>query len=104
MSALLRLVLRGERRAKLLGLLEENLREHEEVGRLDDSYPAYSEVTADVLLLSGGKSGSWVHPAYDRLTEVLQSSQIRTFPKLDHFGPEKGADVIAAAVTAHLVG
>ena len=38
-AAILRLAFRRERRAKVHGLLEANLHEHQEVGRLDDSYP-----------------------------------------------------------------
>jgi pimeloyl-ACP methyl ester carboxylesterase len=105
MSAVLRLVFRGERRAKIFQLLDANLHEHEEVGRLDDSYPNYREVSADVLLMAGGKSDlPWVAPAFDRLTEVLPSARVHTFPKLDHFGPDqKGPADVAEAVTAFLL-
>src|SRR5258705_9342944 len=104
-SAVLRLVFRGERRAKIFQLLDANLHEHEEVGRLDDSYPNYREVSADVLLMAGGKSDlPWVAPAFDRLTEVLPSARVHTFPKLDHVGPHhKGPTEIAEAVTAFLL-
>jgi pimeloyl-ACP methyl ester carboxylesterase len=105
MSAILRLVFRGEQRAKILQLLEPNLHEHEELGRLDDSYPNYREVSADVLLMAGGKSDlPWVAPAFDRLTEVLPSARIHTFPKLDHIGPHhKGPAEVAETVTAFLL-
>jgi len=85
MSAILRLVFRGEKRAKILQLLEANLHEHEQVGRLDDSYANYREVSAEVLLMAGRKSGlPYVGPAFDRLTEVLPSAQVHIFAKLDH--------------------
>lgn len=105
MSAILRLVFRGERRAKIVRLLNANLREHEEVGRLDDSYPNYREVAADVLLMAGGKSDlPHVAPAFDRLTQVLPSARIHMFPKLDHFGPHhKGQADVAEAVRAFLL-
>ncbi|MFG2045472.1 alpha/beta fold hydrolase [Dactylosporangium sp. NPDC048998] len=105
MSAILRLVFRGERRAKIFQLLEANLREHEQVGRLDDSYPNYREVSADVLLMAGGKSGlPYVAPAFDRLTEVLPSARVHTFANLDHFGPDhKGPAEVADTVTAFLL-
>jgi pimeloyl-ACP methyl ester carboxylesterase len=105
MSAILRLVVRGERRAKIFQLLDANLHEHQEVGRLDDSYPNYREVSADVLLMAGGRSNlPWVAPAFDRLTEVLPSARVHTFPKLDHFGPDqKGPAEVAEAVTAFLL-
>jgi hypothetical protein len=102
MSAVLRLVFRGERRAKIFKLLDANLREHEEVGRLDDSYPNYREVSADVLLMAGGRNTlPSVAPAFDRLTGVLPSVRVHTFGKLDHFGPDhKGPAEVAATVTA----
>ncbi|MGI5240239.1 alpha/beta fold hydrolase [Dactylosporangium sp. CA-139066] len=105
MSAILRLAFRGERRAKVLQLLEANLHEHKQVGRLDDSYPNYREVSADVLLMAGGKSGlPHVAPAFDRLTEVLPSSQVHTFPKLDHFGPDhKGPAEVAGTVATFML-
>jgi pimeloyl-ACP methyl ester carboxylesterase len=105
MSAVLRLVFRGERRAKIFQLLDANLHEHEEIGRLDDSYPNYREVSADVLLMAGGKSDlPCVAPAFDRLTEVLPSARVHTFPKLNHFGPhQKGPADVAKAVTAFLL-
>jgi pimeloyl-ACP methyl ester carboxylesterase len=102
MSAVMRLVFRGERRAKVFGLLDANLREHEEVGRLDESYLNYREVSADVLLMAGGRIRlPYVGAAFDRLTEVLRCARIHEFPKLDHFGPEeKGAAEVAGAATA----
>ncbi|HEX5543313.1 MAG TPA: alpha/beta hydrolase [Micromonospora sp.] len=105
MAAILRLVFRGERRAKIFRLLEANLHEHEEVGRLDDSYPNYREVSADVLLMAGGKSGlPYVASAFDRLAEVLPSARVHTFPKLDHFGPDqKGPAEVSETVTAFLL-
>jgi pimeloyl-ACP methyl ester carboxylesterase len=105
MAAILRLVFRGEQRAKIFQLLEANLHEHEEIGRLNDSYPNYCEVSADVLLIAGGKSNlPSVAPAFDRLTEVLPSAQVHTFPKLDHVGPHhKGPTEVAEAVTAFLL-
>jgi pimeloyl-ACP methyl ester carboxylesterase len=105
MAAILRLVFRGERRAKIFQLLDANLREHEEIGKLDDSYPNYREVSADVLLMAGGRSNlPQVAPAFERLTEVLPSTRVHTFPKLDHVGPhEKGPAEVAETVTAFLL-
>lgn len=105
MAAILRMVFRGEQRAKILELLEPNLHEHEEVGRLNDSYPNYGEVSADVLLMAGGKSDlPHVAPAFDRLTQVLRSARVHTFPKLDHIGPHhKGPAEVAEVTTAFLL-
>ncbi|GIF52678.1 pimeloyl-ACP methyl ester carboxylesterase [Asanoa ferruginea] len=104
MSAILRVVFRGAKREKLFGLLGANLREHQEVGRLDGSYRNYGEVSAEVLLLAGGKSKlPYVTAAIDRLAGVVPSARVHTFPKLDHFGPdERGPAEVAATVTAFL--
>ncbi|MGI5246680.1 alpha/beta fold hydrolase [Dactylosporangium sp. CA-139066] len=106
MAAILRMVFRGEKRTKLFELLDAVAYEHAEVDRLNDSYPNYREVSADVLLMAGGKSDlPQVPPALARLSEVLPSSRLQTFPKLDHFGPHhKGEADIAAAITAFLRG
>ncbi|KKJ94214.1 alpha/beta fold hydrolase [Micromonospora sp. HK10] len=105
MAAILRLAFRGEKRAKVVELLEPALREHAEVGRLDGSYPHYRTVSADVLLMTGGRSDlAHVGPATTRLAEVLPSSRVHTFPKLDHFGPHhRGEAEVAAALTTFLL-
>ena len=59
----------------MLSLLAENLREHLEIARLDSSYRNYREVSADVLLLHGGKTGiGWVRLAIEELSHVLPHS------------------------------
>jgi pimeloyl-ACP methyl ester carboxylesterase len=105
MAAILRMVFRGEKRAKIFELLEPAIDEHAEIGRLNDTYPSYREVSADVLLLAGGKSDlAHVAPSFARLTEVLPSSQAHTFPKLDHFGPHhKGEAELAETLTAFML-
>src|SRR5437763_337674 len=56
MKLLLRLLLSAHERHQMLSLLPENLREHQEVARLDSSFENYREIAADVLLMHGGKS------------------------------------------------
>jgi pimeloyl-ACP methyl ester carboxylesterase len=92
MKLLLPLFLSSHERKLMLGLLPENLREHQEVARLDSSYENYRTITARVLLMYGGKSDStWVNLAMERLAAVLPHSETRAFPKLDHFGIDKKA-------------
>jgi hypothetical protein len=63
----------------MLRLLAENLREHREIARLDSSYRHYQEISADVLLLKGGKSGiSWVRLAIEQLATVLPHADTRS--------------------------
>jgi pimeloyl-ACP methyl ester carboxylesterase len=102
---LLPLFMSAHERKQRLGLLQENLREHEEVARYDSSYNNYQEITADVLLMYGGKSGvKWVPLAMERLAAVLLQSETKEFPKLDHFGIDKKApQEVARAVSAYFL-
>jgi pimeloyl-ACP methyl ester carboxylesterase len=105
MKLLLPLFLSSHERKLMLGLLPENLREHQEVARLDSSYENYREIAAEVLLMYGGKSNSrWVDLAMERLATVLPRSETQVFPKLDHFGiDKKGPREVARAVSAYFL-
>jgi len=105
MKLLLPLFLSSHQRQQMLGLLQENLREHQEVARLDNSYANYREIAADVLLMYGGKSDlKWVPLAMERLAAVLPRSETKAFPKLDHFGIDKKAPrEVAKAVSAYFL-
>jgi pimeloyl-ACP methyl ester carboxylesterase len=102
MKLLLPFFLSASDRRTMLGLLPQNLREHQQIERLDSSYQHYREISAEVLLMRGGKTGiSWVTLAMDRLHAVLPRSETTEFPSLDHFGidkkdPQSVADVVAA--------
>ena len=89
------------RRERMFPLLEQNLREHREIRRADDSWRNYDQITASVLLLAGGKSDiPWVDTAMRRLSDVLPHSRYSEFPSLDHFGIDQGAPVEVAHVIA----
>lgn len=105
MKLLLPLFLSSHERKQMLGLLPENLREHQEVARLDSSYENYREIAAGVLLMYGGKSNTtWVDMAMERLATVLPRSETQEFPKLDHFGIDKRAPrEVARAVSAYFL-
>jgi pimeloyl-ACP methyl ester carboxylesterase len=105
MKLLLPLFLSSHERKLMLGLLPENLREHQEVARLDSSYENYREIAADVLLMYGGKSHTkWVDIAMERLAGVLPHSETQEFPKLDHFGIDKKAPRdVARAVSEYFL-
>lgn len=98
---LLPLIMKAHERELRFGLLQENLREHQEVARCDNHYKNYGEISADVLLMYGGKSNAqWVNLSMERLATVLPHSQTQQFPKLDHFGidakdPRAVADVVS---------
>lgn len=105
MKLLLRIFLSSHERQQMLGLLPENLREHRAVARLDSSYENYREISAEVLLMYGGKSDSkWVNTAMERLAAVLPHSETKEFPTLDHFGIDKKAPrEVAAAVSDYFL-
>ena len=105
MKLLLPLFLNSHERKLMLGLLPENLREHQEVARLDSSYENYREIPADVLLMYGGKSNvTWVDMSMERLAAVLPRSETKEFPKLDHFGIDKRAPrEVAKAVSVYFL-
>lgn len=105
MKLLLPLFLSSHERKLMLGLLPENLREHQEVARLDSSYENYREIAADVLLMYGGKSNTtWVDLSMKRLAVALPRSETKEFPKLDHFGIDKKAPrEVAQAVSAYFL-
>ena len=89
----------------MLGLLPQNLREHQEVARFDSSYENYREITANVLLMYGGKSGStWANMAMEQLAAVLPHSETQEFPTLNHFGIDKKApQEVARAVSGYFL-
>lgn len=92
MKLLLPFVLPREEWQRMRELLPQNLREHQEVARMDNHYVNYRGIPADVLLMFGGKTQStWVDLAMERLAAVLPRSETKQFPKLDHFGIDKRA-------------
>ena len=103
MKLMLPLFISAHERKTMFGLLEQNLREHQEVARLDSSYARYREISAEVLLMYGGKSDTgWVTLAMERLAATLPRSETQAFPKLNHFGIDKqDPTALARAVSAY---
>jgi len=100
---LLRVILRhaipGPELRQNLALMPQAISEHAEVGRLDARLADYREVDAATLIMHGKGSGtSRQSVALARLAETLPHSETMTFPKLDHFAPEKKPGEIADAV------
>jgi pimeloyl-ACP methyl ester carboxylesterase len=85
-----------------LALLESNAREHGEIARLDNTYENYREVSADTLVLFGGKSGLPSVPiTVETLKVVLPSVDVKQFSNLDHFAPDRtGPREVAQVVRA----
>jgi pimeloyl-ACP methyl ester carboxylesterase len=99
------LFLRFPESRQMLGLLQANLHEWQEIARLDSSYEHYREIAAGVLLMYGGKSNSKaVNLAMERLAAILPHSETKEFPKLDHFGIERTAPrEVAKAVSDYFL-
>ncbi|MBA2682105.1 MAG: alpha/beta hydrolase [Ktedonobacteraceae bacterium] len=110
MKVMLQRFIPANEKQRMLRLLPECLCEHQEVARLDNHYQHYQEITAAVLLMYGGKTGShWVDLAMQRLPTVLAHSATHAFPKLDHFGidkngPEEVAAVVSTFFTQEMLG
>lgn len=105
MKLLLPLFISAHERKQMLGLLQENLREHQQVAQLDSSYTNYREITANVLLMYGGKSDTqWVNVSMERLAAILPQVETKEFPKLDHFGiDKKGSREVARTVAEYFL-
>lgn len=106
MKLILTFAISAHGRKVILSLLVENLREHQEVARLDNSYSNYRAVSANVLLMYGGKTGmKWIDVSMDKLAQVLPLSTVKAFPTLDHFAIDRKAPRdIAEIVSAFFAG
>ena len=105
MKCLMPFILSSHERKTVLSLLHENLREHKEVARLNNSYENYRQISAGVLLMYGGKNHT---PQADRrmkqLAAVFSRSEMKEFPALDHFGIDKrGPREVARAVSEYFL-
>src|ERR1022692_4587805 len=102
LKLLMPMVMRRRDLRQKLELLESNSREHQEIARLDNTYENYREVSADTLLLFGGKSDlPWVPTTVEKLSAVLPSVHVKQFPHLNHFAPDQtGPREVAQAVRA----
>jgi pimeloyl-ACP methyl ester carboxylesterase len=102
MKRLLPLFIGSDERQQIFDLLPANLREHQVVGQLDNSYRGYQQIQAETLIMFGGKSGlGWVVGAISALASVIPSVAVQEFPRLDHSGPDKtGSLEVANAVGA----
>lgn len=105
MKCMLPLFMKSHELKTTLSLLQENLREHKEVARLDNSYASYGEISAGVLLMYGGKGHTTqADRRMKRLVEVFRRPEIKEFPTFDHFGIDKrGPREVARAVSEYFL-
>jgi pimeloyl-ACP methyl ester carboxylesterase len=98
MKLMLPLIMNSHERKQALNLLQENLREHKEVARLNNSYQNYREISAGTLLMYGKDKAAEVDIA--KLATVLAQHEMKKFPTFDHFGIDKrGPQEVARAVS-----
>lgn len=96
---ILRLAIPRDELRQNLALMPQAINEHIEVGRLDDRLADYSDISAATLIMRAkGRDTSRQAIALTRLAETIPHAQTRTFPKLNHFAPEKKPREIADAV------
>ncbi len=102
LKLMLPLFMSPHERKQRLSLLHECLREHLEEARLDSTYDHYREITADTLLMYGGKSTlAPIRRSVERLAAVIPHSEILEFPRLDHFGlDQKAPQEVARAISS----
>ena len=67
------------------------------VVELADAGPEYAAIAAQVLLLGGDRSPTYLHTALDELSSVLPNSRRITFPGLGHSGPDDNGDPVRVA-------
>jgi pimeloyl-ACP methyl ester carboxylesterase len=101
LKLILLLAMRTDERQQKYQLLPTAIREHTEAARLNITYHRYSGIAAEVLLMAGkkGPTAAGIAAMLARLLPVLPQTKLITFPRLDHFGPEKAPNEVAAAVS-----
>lgn len=56
------------------------------IGEAKGTEADYADVTADVLLMSGGRGLPWLRPGRDALLRTLPNARTVEYPDLDHGG------------------
>lgn len=62
----------------------------------------YATITAPTLLLGGGRTAMTERRTLERLVEALPNARLEVFPEMGHMGPITHADVVNAAIAAHV--
>lgn len=64
----------------------------------------YATITAPTLLLGGARTPLTEQRTLQRLAEALPHARLELFPEMGHMGPITHADVVNAAIVAHVAG
>lgn len=100
-TLILRLAIRGKEWQLKKKLLVSNLREHQEVKRLEGSYRKYATLSSPVLLAGGQASPPFIHDMLSILAGVIPASQVMMLPGLHHLSPQNGG--VPALLAGHIV-
>ncbi len=99
LSLIVLATIRGRERRQKYALLGGAIAEHQEAARLAHQPQRYARISTPVLLMAGqGTRNTETGRAATRLAAVLPAAQVVTFPRLDHFGPEKAPETVATAI------
>jgi pimeloyl-ACP methyl ester carboxylesterase len=88
LKLILRIMLRNEHWKHMERLLPESLNEHQEVGRLDSTFSNYSAISADTLLIAGGKSPEYARNTMRVLDQTMPNTKTLVLPNLSHLAPD----------------
>jgi pimeloyl-ACP methyl ester carboxylesterase len=101
-ALILRIAIKGKDWQLKKRLLVSNLREHQEVKRLEGGYKKYTAVSAPVLLIAGKESPGSIPDMLNILAKEISQSQVLYLPGLAHLSPQNnGAPEILAD---HIIG
>jgi pimeloyl-ACP methyl ester carboxylesterase len=95
-APVMRAVIRKPQWERFDPLLEANLAEHEQVAALDNRFDRYEAITADVLLLGGGRSPYTIGGNLERLRQTLDHCSVGVLGGLAHDAPDgKAPEAVA---------
>ncbi|MFJ5831664.1 alpha/beta fold hydrolase [Streptomyces sp. NPDC093089] len=93
------LALKKPERLQKHALLPAAIREHAGIAARDTTFREYGRLTQPVLLMAGKEVRSTgAGRAAPRIHEILPGSELKLYPKLDHFGPETSPAAVAPAL------
>jgi pimeloyl-ACP methyl ester carboxylesterase len=98
---ILRIAIKGKDWQLKKKLLISNLREHQEVKRLEGSYKRYIAVSGPVLLAGGQASPGFIADMLNALTQIIPQSQVIIIRGLHHLSPQNNE---APALLAEHIG
>jgi pimeloyl-ACP methyl ester carboxylesterase len=96
LKVVMRAVIRKPQWDRFDPLLEANLAEHEQVAALANRFDRYQAISADVLLLGGGRSPYTIGRNLERLQQILNHCSIDVLDGLGHNAPDENAPEVVA--------